>query len=859
MLEKTLDNGLRVIVEENHAAKVVAAQVWVRVGSADETPEDAGLAHVHEHMLFKGTARRAVGEIAADVEAAGGDINAWTSFDQTVYHVTMPSRELDVALDILSDAVQHSAFDEEELGKELEVVLEELRRGKDTPSRVASEMLFETAFKEHTYRRPVIGYVETVNAFTREQILAFYRRHYQPQNMVLVVVGDVDADDVVAKAEKLFESTLNTGEPHERKRAEEPPQDDLRITTATQDINETHLSIAWHGPQLADEDTAAIDVLSIILGTGESSRLYRQVKRELELVNDCYAYSYTPQDPGLFVVGAQIQGEQVEDAFGSLLEETLRMAYAAPDAPELEKAKTIILSEAIYQKETVQGMARKLGYFELVAGGTDFEAKYYDKIRAVTAEDVRRVAKKYLTGKTFTVAALMPDANAGKLAEPTVRKIAEEVVTRLEQAYAPRAIEPGPLGAVKVELANGATAVILEDPTVPLVSIRAAAMGGLLAETAATNGVSHLVGELVVRGTERYSAEQIIEETDAMAGGVTGLSGRNSLGLRGDFLADSWERGFELFASCLLEPVFDPAEIEKERRTQLEDIAARRDSMSAIAFEKFAATLYDAHPYRLPTLGTEATVAAFTREQVIDAFRQQLRPDALTLTIVGAVDVNRTVSLLERRIGVAHPHADASKFVPPPKPTLIDGPRRVFEAKDKEQAQLVLGFLGVSLLDERRYALDVLSSVLGGQAGRLFLELRDKQSLAYSVGAFSLEGLDPGYFAFYIGTSPDKLETAEAGILEQLERIREEDISEAEMSRAKRYLIGSHEIALQRASARSGSMALNEAYGLGYDHHAGHAERIEAVTAKTIRETARELLRMDRSVRVVVASRDLKN
>ncbi len=858
MLQKTLDNGLRVIVEENHAAKVVAAQVWVRVGSADETPEDAGLAHVHEHMLFKGTARRAVGEIAMDVEAAGGDINAWTSFDQTVYHVTMPSRELDVALDILSDAVQHSAFDEEELSKELEVVLEELRRGKDTPSRVASEMLFDASFKAHTYRRPVIGYVETVSKFSREQILAFYRRHYQPQNMVLVVVGDVNADDVVAKANELFESELNKGERHERTRAVEPAQEDLRIATATQDINETHLSVAWHGPKLADEDTAAIDVLSIILGTGESSRLYRQVKRELELVNDCYAYSYTPQDPGLFVVGAQIQGERVEDAFSSLLEETLRMGYAAPDPAELEKAKTIILSESIYQKETVQGMARKLGYFELVAGSTDFETKYYDAIRAVTAEDVKRVAKKYLDGKTFSVAALMPNANEGQMSEAAVRRIAEEVVTRLEAAYRPHTIEPGALGAAKVTLANGATAVILEDRTVPLVSVRVAAKGGLLAETAATNGVSHLVGELVVRGTERYSAEQIIEECDAMAGGVTGVSGRNSLGLRGDFLADTWERGFELFSSCLLEPLFDSAELEKERRTQLEDIAARRDSMSAVAFEKFAASLYDGHPYRFPALGTEDTVAALTRDHVVDAYRQQLRPDGLTLTIVGAVDVNRTVSLLERRIGVAQPHADAKAFVAPPKPTFIDGPRRLFELKEKEQAQLVLGFLGVSMSDERRYALDVLSSVLGGQAGRLFLQLRDKQSLAYSVGAFSLEGLDPGYFAFYIGTSPDKLETAQAGILGELNKILEEDIGEDELSRAKRYLIGSHEIALQRASARSGSMALNEAYGLGYDHHSRHAANIEAVTAKTIRDTARDLLRMDRSVRVIVASRDLE-
>src|SRR5688572_10396736 len=229
MLQRTLKNGLKVIVDENHAAKVVAAQVWVRVGSADEREGEFGLAHVHEHMLFKGTERRKVGEIAADIEAAGGEINAWTSYDQTVYHVTIASHELEVALDILADAVQHSTFDADELGRELEVVLEELRRGNDTPSRVASEMLFETAYRAHPYRRPVIGYVDSVKSFTRDGILAFYRRWYQPRNMCLVVTGDVNAEKVVEKAERLFEASLNAGDLPQRPRVPEPVQSDFRV------------------------------------------------------------------------------------------------------------------------------------------------------------------------------------------------------------------------------------------------------------------------------------------------------------------------------------------------------------------------------------------------------------------------------------------------------------------------------------------------------------------------------------------------------------------------------------------------------------------------------------------------------
>lgn len=858
MLQTTLDNGLKVIVEPRHAAKVVAVQVWVGVGSADETPEDAGLAHVHEHMLFKGTARRGVGEIAADVEAAGGDINAWTSFDQTVYHVTMPSRELDVALDILADAVQHSAFDADELSRELEVVLEELRRGKDSPSRVASELLFRTVFTEHTYGRPVIGYQETVEKFSREQILRFYRRWYQPRNMCLVVAGDVDPQDVVEKAGRLFEAELNAGEAPARVRPSEPTQSGLRVTLESQDIQETHLNLAWPGTPLQHEDTPVLDVLSVLLGTGESSRLYQRVKRARQLVNDAYAYAYTPQDTGMVMVGAQIHGGEVQPALQAILTETLRLVHEAPDAAEVEKARTLLLSQAIYGKETVQGVARNLGYFELVGGGVDFEARYYDAIRRVTPEDVRRVAAAYLDPERLTVAALLPEAHGEALTEASVRETVDGVVASLTEADEAQHFAPGNLGVAKVTLDNGATLLVLEDDSTPLVSIRAAAKGGLLCETEANSGVTHLTGELLVRGTEKYSADRIIEETDAMAGGIVGLSGRNSLGMRGDFLRDSWERGFELFSSCLLEPIFPQAELDKEKKTQLEDIAARQDSPSAVGFELFGRTLFGAHPYCRPVLGTEQSVSGLTRDHIVETYASQLRPDELTLSVVGAVDVAQTVKMVQARFADATARPEARPRPEVADPERPESFRSAVVHKDKAQAHLVLGFLGLSFFDARRPALEVLSSVLGGQSGRLFLELRDRQSLAYSVGAFSIEGLAPGYFSVYIGTAPEKVETAERGMRAELEKIRQDLVTDREIGRAKRYLMGAHEISLQRASARSGTMALNEAYGLGYDEHARYSAAIEAVTAEHVREVARDIIDFDRAVRAIVAPEGTK-
>ncbi len=529
------------------------------------------------------------------------------------------------------------------------------------------------------------------------------------------------------------------------------------------------------------------------------------------------------------------------------------MRHEAPDAAEVEKACTILLSDAVYSKETVQGIARKLGYFELVAGGVGYEEEYYAAIRKVTAEDVRRVAEKYLTPETLTVAALMPEAHVKALDEAKVREVVQAVDSEVRaQFHAPK-FEIGALGVAKVTLQNGMDLLVLEDDAVPLVSVRAAAKGGLLAETAANSGVTHLTGELLVRGTERYSADQIIEETDAMAGGITGVSGRNSLGMRGDFLTDSWERGFELFSSCLLEPVVPQDEFLKEQKSQLEDIAARKDSLASVAFEAFAQTLFKEHPYSRPILGTEESVAGLTRDHVLDTYRTQLRPDEMTLTVVGAVDVASTIALVQRRLGSAQPHADAGRIPDLTTPVGPDAAELVKIDRDKAQSHLVLGFMGIAMDDPRRASLEVLSSVLGGQAGRLFLELRDRQSLAYSIGAYSLEGLAPGYFAIYIGTSPDKLETAEAGIRVELAKVLDEPVSEKELSRARRYLIGSHAIGLQRVSARCATMALNNAYGLGYDNHSGYASRIEAVTAASVQQVARDIIHLDKAVRSIVA------
>ncbi|MGZ3425907.1 MAG: M16 family metallopeptidase, partial [Polyangia bacterium] len=422
-----LPNGLSVVLQENHAAKVVAFQAWVAVGSADEPPELAGIAHVFEHMLFKGTARRGVGQIAQEVEAAGGEINAWTSFDQTVYHLVLASRFFDTGLDILSDALQSSSFDPKELERELKVVLEEVKQGEDNPSRVATQALFGAAFTRHPYRRPVIGYTKTVKSFTRERLLDFFHRWYVANNVTLVVVGDFDAER--AKTAIAASWGKMASRPLARPDRKEPAQKAPRAKVVTQDVRETQVGVAFHIPGIHHDDIAALDLLAIILGQGDSSRLTRGLKRRDQQVTDAFAYSYTPRDPGLLVAGATLPPEQLDAAFAGLLAETFRLRHEEVSQSELQKAKTIIESDAVYQKETVQGQARKLGFFETVGGGVGWEDEYNQQIRAVTPATLLAAAQKYLTVDNATVAALVPDKKAGD-----ARKLEERVLAALETA-----------------------------------------------------------------------------------------------------------------------------------------------------------------------------------------------------------------------------------------------------------------------------------------------------------------------------------------------------------------------------------------------------------------------------------------
>jgi zinc protease len=844
ILKTTLKNGLTVILEEDHSAPVAAFQMWVRVGSADENENEAGIAHVFEHMLFKGTEKRGVGDIAREVEGAGGSINAYTSYDNTVYYLAVASRNFSSGLDVMSDAVQNSAFDPGELKKELDVVLEEIRRGEDVPGRKLYKKLLSTAYTTHPYRRPVIGFEGSVKGLTRDYILDFFKKWYVPNNMTLVVVGDFDKEEALSDIKNSFKDFKKGFDPH-TPRPVEPSQDEIRAVILSEQITETHLSMTFHIPELKHEDTYALDVLANVLGQGAGSRLYKRLKIENELVYTISTYAMTPKEPGAFFINTTLEAKNVEKTLEEIIEEIERLAYEGPDSAELERAKISLESDFIYSRETMQGKARQLGYYETISGDLAFERKYIAGIKKVTSADIKGVIGKYFGSDNMTVAVLLPDKEKGVLNEKGIIELVKRFEDKARKKYA-KAIEA--VDIIKVRLDNGITLIVKEDHSNETVAFYATFPGGLRFEATATNGLGNFMAGMLTRGTEKRSREELVREVDEMAGGISGFSGRNSTGVSAKFLSRNFDKGLEIMADLILNPTFPEDEMEKLRKDILASIKRQEDYLPGYTFKLLYKTIYKEHPYSMPASGEVETVSAFRRADLLSHYQKVFVPERMVLAIVGDINKNHAIEKVKELFkgfkGKAEPVPNGHEPKLPIEERQKDI-RTTGEVKEKAQTNIGIGFLGTTITSEDRYAMSILSEVLSSHGGRLFVELRDKLSLAYALSAFSRPGVEPGIFGLYIGSAPEKKDEAIEGLLRELNKVVAEKITEEELQRAKSALVGGYEIGLQDVSSQVSDMANNELFGLGYDLFKHYPAKIEAVTADDVLKVARKYIALD--------------
>ncbi len=834
----TMENGLKVILQENRTSPVVALQVWVKTGSADERDDEAGMCHFIEHMIFKGTEKRKVGEMAKEIESLGGSINAYTSYDHTVYHITIASRYADIALDILADAIQNSLFDPAEFEKEREVILEEIRMGEDDPSRKLFRQTMATAFQRHPYGRPIIGYEKTIRAITREQMLSFFRRMYTPDRAFFVAAGDFDLQEMERKARALFKGFERRSErPPERMK--EPEQKGVRSHLTFGNFKETYLQMAVPISSVTHEDTPGLDVIEQILGGGETSRLVQKVKLEKGLVHSISASAYTPKDPGLFIIGATLKAENLERAVEDILKEVNRLIQEGVTSEELYRVRVNVESSLIYDRQTVQGQARKLGYYEANTGNVEFEKEYMRQISLLQSEDIKRIGEKYFKPSRWTISLLGPEEKAEGLKKISLNAVVEKAgsspITIDRKTDLP--------AASKTILDNGIRLIVKENRNIPLVSVQVSFLGGVRFEEETQNGINHFMAVMITKGTEKQTSLEIAKKVERMAGSLSGFSGYNSFGLSFTFLSQHFDEAMALLGEVVKQPSFDADEMEKRRRSILAAIRQQEDDLDGLVFKVFRKVLYEKHPYRMDTLGTLDSVERITQRDLKEYYKRIAVPENMILTIVGDVGLTQVATAVQKEFG----KMQKTNFKPPevPKEPPLQKTRKSEVFKEKEQAHFVLGFPGAAIRSRDRYALDVLDAALSGMGGRLFYELRDKESLAYALAFISNVNLDPGYICVYMGTHPDKVETAIASVLRELKKVKDEGLTEDEVARAKRYLIGNFEIGLQTNGAHARQMSVDELMGLGYDHLQRYPIEIQKVTREDVHRVAKEYFNLE--------------
>ncbi|MFN7262835.1 MAG: M16 family metallopeptidase [Pseudobdellovibrionaceae bacterium] len=851
-----LKNGLKVILVQSHKSPVVSVQMWVRTGSADETKGEEGISHFIEHLVFKGTEKFKVGEIASQIEGSGGELNAYTSFDQTVFYVTISKQFEDVALDSISQMMGSPLFDASEIENEREVVIEEIKRGQDSLGRRASQLLFSSAYRGHSYGIPVIGYEKNVRSWSKKKIKDYFESRYVPRNMFLVVTGDFEKTSMKKKVEKFF-LPFRDLKVKSKKRKAVPAWPKGKISVEKTEFEQSILYFSWPAPKIGHKDVAALEVMSLILGQGESSRLVQRLRIQEPLVNSIGAGVFSPQQAGLVMLSSGLNHDKLSVSLQAISETVADFLKYGVSEAEVQKARINLESDKYYSAETVDGWARQVGEAEFLVGNPKAFEAHNKEIRKVTVKDVLRVAKKYLNPKSALVTYVTngDKVEAEKILKTGLKNFAMKsasVVSTQEKGdrslklsgKQKRIKETG----LKITEWSGVRVLLYPIESTHTVAARAVMLGGTRAEEKGEAGLTELLGKTWLSGTHRRNEYQLSAEIERLAAGVSPLTGRNSIGVGAEGLSFFEPQLADLFFDCLVNSTIPTDVVEREKIIQLEQIKSKKDNPSQICMRNFSRLLYPSHPYGNDMLGDAELVKSFTQIRVKDLLKKHLKRGNLTLVVSGAFNESIWREALES-VFESIPQGKKAHIEHTYQPPTQS--QKVFELSKKEQSHLVLGFSGLKMNDPDRYALHIIQSVLAGQGGRLFLELRDKNSLAYSVAPLRMEGVERGSFGAYIGCSPEKTEKALRMMREEFEKLVQDKVSNDELERAQRYLVGRHDIDLQRTSAIASSLIYEDIYDLDAQETFQAAEKYFAVTAQDVQRVAERIFTQPEVISVV--------
>jgi zinc protease len=823
-----LSNGLTVIVAEQHSSPVASIQAWCQTGSIHEGEWlGAGLTHLLEHVLFNGTARRTSKQISDEIHALGGYVNAYTSFERTVFWVDCPAGAVRQSMDVLGDMLFRSLVEPEPLSREMDIIRREFEMGLDDPERVLSYLTFGTAFQVHPCRYPVIGIRAVFDQLGHADVLRYYHRRYLPNNLFLVVAGDIEADRVRSDAEELL-GFAKRGPLEPITLPEEPPQLGRREISQRFEAELAFFSMGWHVPGVSHDDMVAVDAASVVLGGGASSRLYQQLREKEGLVYGVGAYAYTPGFPGLLTVAGQCATEVagvVPNRIMECLNDGRQLRFTEE---EVHKAKRMITVNAIEQLQTVKGLGSDLGLNWLYARNLDFSRHYLQRLQAVTPEDVERAVSRYLTDSNLTVAVLRPENESKRISVGKKHVVTPQLHT----------------------LSHGTRVVLIPDRRLPITYASAVFRGGTLYETADDCGVHRLLALTMPKGTKTKSAEQIAKQIEGIGGMLFVESGFNSLRINASSLSDDFGAVFATLMDVAVNPTFLAESIEREKESQIATIRAEKAQPQLVARNLLRAEIYGDHPYGLNPLGREETVLEINQAGLIQSHQASFIWPGAVLALCGDFDPERMLEIINAQLSDLPEQQILNRPIPPVQ---RDFKSRVITSHEgRHQAVVSIGYLACTIGSPDRINLEILDEAAGDSSSRFFVKVREVLGLAYSVGSSLFMGVAPGIFSVHAATSPEKVDRV-VGVLEsELEILGNHGLESQEFERAKTRSLSQLAFQSQNMDAYAHSAALNELYGLGYDYFHRRRKQIESLTIDSVNDIARKYLMDKPAITVIV-------
>lgn len=822
----TLPNGLTVILDPHHDHPVISTKLLIETGSIHEDRWlGSGLSHFLEHMVFKGTTSFSGERLAAIVQAAGGHWNAYTSFDRTVYYIDGPAEGLDTFLQVLTEMVFRPTLPESEFEREKDVIRREIDMGLDDPQNATMRLLLETAFRDDPRRLPVIGHRANFDAITYDDLRSYHRQRYTTQRAYLVISGDFSRQTAMEKIEALT-ADLTPGMATEPFIPVESPQCSRREAEATFAVPQSKVMLAWKIPPMGHPDMPAYELLSMMLGAGQSSHLYRELRENRELVHEIGAFTWSNHvREGLLGVAAECDPQKRHEFVEAALAELQR--FAASDLePALARSKRQLLVSQFRGLTSASGRAADLMSNWHEARDLHFTARFLEAVDRVQADDIRRCVAA-LSDRVLTITQLNPlDTPAATSSHGANQKSTEPLVKTLS---------------------CGLEVALFPDPRLPLLSLQLAVRGGLSSETPADNGITSLLANTLNEGTQQRSALEIANILEGLGASIHARGGNNTLTVSANGLAEDRAVLVEMLADIALRPTFPAAEMNRNRTSQLHAIEETAQDPLSVCMLQLRQLLFGEATYGLPSHGSIHALTSLQREALLDYHQKIFCAKNAKLAVAGDFEPNEMIELLENHFGAM---PTGSAFVAPKSE--IHTHRKEVAKLPKKQAVLAIGYPGISATDPRRYASMMLMEYCSDMAGPLFTRIREELGLAYQVGAFAMHGHDAGMVAFYLSTSPEQLELAQRELEEQIQIIAREGIPDDTFEQVRATVLSSLVMQQQSPSSTAQHAAIDLLFGLPAAHHRDIHQFVRAVTPADVRALSQALLQAESSVTSLV-------